>query len=185
MHDQINSRARTILWVLFAASGLLFVIACSNVANLILARTVRREPELAIRSALGSSTADFRRSLLAESLVLCGSGALAGLAIAAPMVNVLARYASRFSVRALDLTLDFSLVWIGVSLAIAAAVFLAFPGFVTRVRTRQQRCPGERRQQAAAGDFCRDANHRILPVVGRGGGADEDPVGHGKYAATV
>src|SRR5215467_12332098 len=44
MHDQINSRARTILWVLFAASGLLFVIACSNVANLILARAVRREP---------------------------------------------------------------------------------------------------------------------------------------------
>ncbi len=126
MHDQINSRARTILWVLFAASGLLFVIACSNVANLILARTVRREPELAIRSALGASTSAFRCSLLAESLVLCGSGALAGLAIAAPMVNVLARYASRFSVRALDLTLDFSLVWIGVSLALAAAVFLAF-----------------------------------------------------------
>src|SRR6185437_14240918 len=46
MHDQINSRARTILWVLFAASGLLFVIACSNVANLILARAVRREPEM-------------------------------------------------------------------------------------------------------------------------------------------
>src|SRR6202453_1128227 len=39
MHDQINSRANTVLWVLFAASGLLFVIACSNVANLILART--------------------------------------------------------------------------------------------------------------------------------------------------
>src|SRR3954464_9452521 len=46
MHDQINSRANTVLWVLFAASGLLFVIACSNVANLILARTVRRESEL-------------------------------------------------------------------------------------------------------------------------------------------
>jgi putative ABC transport system permease protein len=126
MHDQINSRARTILWVLFAASGLLFVIACSNVANLILARTVRREPELAIRSALGASTAAFRRSLLAEAIVLCGSGALAGVAIAAPMVAVLARYAARFSVRALDLTVDFSMVWIGVALALLAAIFLAF-----------------------------------------------------------
>src|SRR5262249_45710864 len=126
MHDQINSRARTILWVLFAASGLLFVIACANVANLILARAVRREPEMAIRSALGASTATFRRALLAEGLVLCGSGALAGVAIAAPMVAVLGRYASRFSVRALDLALDSSLVWIGVGLSLVAAVFLAF-----------------------------------------------------------
>lgn len=126
MHDQINSRARTILWVLFAASGLLFVIACSNVANLILARAVRREPEMAIRAALGATTAAFRRSLLAEGIVLCGSGALAGIAIAAPMVAVLAKYASRFSVRALDLTLDFSMIWIGVALALLAAIFLAF-----------------------------------------------------------
>ena len=78
MHDQINARANTILWVLFAASGLLFVIASSNVANLVLARTVRREPELAIRAALGASTAVLRRSLLAESLVLCGSGTRGG-----------------------------------------------------------------------------------------------------------
>jgi len=126
MHDQINSRASTILWVLLAASGLLFVIACSNVANLVLARTVRRESELAVRSALGATTAALRRSLLAEGIVLCGSGALAGVLIAAPMVSVLARYASRFSVRALDLTLDSSLVWIGVALALVAAIFLAF-----------------------------------------------------------
>ncbi len=126
MHDQINSRARTILWVLFAASGLLFVIACSNVANLILARTVRREPEMAIRAALGATTAAFRRSLLAEGIVLCGSGALLGVAVAAPMVSVLSHYASRFSVRALDLSLDFTLIWVGAGLALIAAIFLAF-----------------------------------------------------------
>jgi predicted permease len=126
MHDQINSRANTILWVLFAASGLLFVIACSNVANLVLARTVRREPELAVRSALGASTSVLRRSLLAEGIVLCGSGALAALLLAVPMVAVLGRYASRFSVRANDMTLDFSLVWFGIALALVAAFFLAY-----------------------------------------------------------
>ena len=125
-HDQINARANSVLWILFAASLLLFVIACSNVANLVLARSVRRETEMAVRSALGASAGALRRSLLAESLVLCGSGALAGVIIAAPMVSVLAKYASRFSVRALDLKLDFSMVWIGVALALAAAVFLAF-----------------------------------------------------------
>jgi putative ABC transport system permease protein len=126
MHDQINAKANTILWVLFAAAGLLFVIASSNVANLVLARTVRRESELAVRSALGASTKVLRRSLLAESLILCVSGAIAAVLLAVPMVAVLGHYAARFSVRAKDLPLDFSLVWFGIGLALVAAVFLAY-----------------------------------------------------------
>ena len=126
MHQQINARANTILWVLFGASGLLFVIACSNVANLVLARTVRRESELAVRAALGASTRALRRSLLAESLVLCGSGALAAILLAWPMVAVLGKYAARYSVRAEGLSLDFTLVWFGIALCLIAAVFLAY-----------------------------------------------------------
>jgi len=126
LRDQITSPARTVLLVLLAASGLIFIIACSNVANLILARSVRREGELAIRAALGAGRAALRRTLLAESLVLCGAGAILGVIIARPMVAVLARYASRYSVRALDLTVDSTLLWVGVSLALVAAVMLAF-----------------------------------------------------------
>ena len=125
LRDQINAEASTVLWLLFGASGLLFVIACSNVANLILARTVRRESELALRTALGASSAAIRRSLLAEALVLCGSGGLAGVAVAVPMVTVLARYALRYSIRAADLNVDFSVLWMGLALALVAAVFLA------------------------------------------------------------
>jgi putative ABC transport system permease protein len=126
LRDQITSGARTVLLVLLAASGLVFIIACSNVANLILARTVRREGELSIRAALGASTGALRRMLLAESLLLCGAGAALGVLSAQPMVAVLARYASRFSVRALDLTVDSSMLWMGAALAIVAAVVLAF-----------------------------------------------------------
>jgi putative ABC transport system permease protein len=126
LREQITSGARTVLLVLLAASGLVFIIACCNVANLILARTVRREGELAVRAALGASTAALRRMLLAESLLLCGAGAAIGVLSAQPLVSVLARYASRFSVRALDLTVDSSLLWAGASLAIVAAVILAF-----------------------------------------------------------
>jgi putative ABC transport system permease protein len=126
MHDQINASANTVLWLLFAAAALLFVIASSNVANLVLARTVRRESELATRSALGASRGALRRSLLAESLVLCGSGVMAAILLAIPMFAVLGRYAARFSVRAQGIQLDFSLVWFGVMLALAAAVFLAY-----------------------------------------------------------
>jgi putative ABC transport system permease protein len=126
LRDQITSGARTVLLVLLAASGLVFIIACSNVANLILARTVRREGELSIRAALGASTGALRRMLLAESLLLCGAGAAIAVMMAQPLVTILARYASRFSVRALDLTVDSSLLWVGVALAVVAAVILAF-----------------------------------------------------------
>jgi putative ABC transport system permease protein len=126
LRDQLTADARTILLVLLAASGLVFIIACSNVANLILARTVRREGELAIRSALGAGTGALRRMLLAESLLVCGAGAALGVMSAQPLVAVLARYASRFSVRAIDLTVDSSMLWVGAGLAIVAAVILAF-----------------------------------------------------------
>jgi predicted permease len=126
LRDQITSRARTVLLVLLAASLLVFVIACSNVANLILARTVRREGELSIRAALGASTSALRRTLLAESLLLCGAGALLGVLSARPMVAILARYTSRFSVRALDLSVDSSMLWVGAGLALVSAVLLAF-----------------------------------------------------------
>ena len=57
--------------MLLAATAVVFVIACSNVANLILARSVRREGELAVRAALGAGRGALRRTLLAESLVMC------------------------------------------------------------------------------------------------------------------
>ena len=126
LREQLTSDARTVLLVLLAASALVFIIACSNVANLILARTVRREGELAVRTALGASNGALRRMLLAESLLLCGAGAALGMLGADPMVSVLSRYASRFSVRALDLSVDSSLLWVGAALAIVAAVILAF-----------------------------------------------------------
>ena len=126
LRDEITSGARTVLLVLLAASGLVFIIACSNVANLILARTVRREGELAVRVALGASRGALRRMLLAESLLLCCAGAALGVMSAQPMVAILARYASRFSVRALDFRVDSSLLWVGAALAVVAAVILAF-----------------------------------------------------------
>jgi predicted permease len=126
LREQITSRAKTVLLVLLAAAGLVFVIACSNVANLILARTVRREGELAVRAALGASAGSLRRTLLAETLLLGGAGAAVGVLSARPMAAILARYASRFSVRALDLTVDSSMLWVGATLAVAAALLLAF-----------------------------------------------------------
>jgi putative ABC transport system permease protein len=126
LREQLTSNARTVMVVLFAAALLIFVIACSNVANLILARTVRRESELAVRAAVGADSSDLRISLLAESLVLCSSGAALGALLAWPLVTMLGQYGARFSVRALDATVDVSLLIGGVLLALVTAVVLAY-----------------------------------------------------------
>jgi putative ABC transport system permease protein len=126
LRDELTARARTLLIVLMSASILVFVIACSNVANLLLARTVRRESEFAVRSALGADSRSLRRTLLVESLLLCGSGAILGVMLAASMVSILARYAARFSARALDVQLDVPFLAVAVILALMAAVLLAF-----------------------------------------------------------
>ena len=126
LRDQIAAPARTILLLLLGAAAVVFVIACSNVANLILARSVRRENELAVRAALGAGKGALRRTLLAESVVLCGAGAVLGIAIARPLVALLASFAARFSVRALEVTVDTSLLWVATMLAMAAAVLLAY-----------------------------------------------------------
>ena len=109
-----------------AAAAVVFIIACSNVANLILARSVRREAELAVRAALGAGRGALRRTLLAESLVLCAAGAGLGLLLAGPLVSVAGRYAARFSVLALESTVDAGVLWLGAGLAVMAAVLLAY-----------------------------------------------------------
>ena len=180
LRDQITSPARTVLLVLLAASGLIFVIACSNVANLILARSVRREGELAIRAALGATTAALRRTLLAESLVLCGAGALLGVLIARPMVAVLARYASRFSVRALDLTVDATLLWVGVALAHHVGDPAGVRAALAVNRRVQWLRPVERQRahhvghQSAPAPVRGHADCGLVPAAGRRGRAARD-----------
>src|SRR5581483_5721479 len=126
LREQIAAPARTILFVLLAAAAVIFIIACSNVANLILARSVRREGELAVRAALGAGTGALRRTLLAESIVLCGAGAVFGVVLARPLVGAIGRYAGRYSIRALDVPVDSTVLFVGVGLAIAAAILLAY-----------------------------------------------------------
>ena len=172
LRDQIAAPARTVLLVLLAAAAVVFVIACSNVANLILARSVRREGELAVRAALGASTAALRRTLLAESLVLCGAGAVLGVVLARPLVALVGRFAARFSVRALEVTVDSSLLWVGAGLAVAAAVLLAFvprlpssttSAFAPLWLRRSRRIPGE----GGSGYGLANTSVRITPGTNR------------------
>ena len=154
LREQVTAAARPVLLILLGAAAFVFVIASSNVANLILARSVRRQGELALRAALGATSAALRRTLLAESLVLCGCGAALGIALAGPLLTLVARYASRFSVRALDVGVDAGLLWIGAGLAMVVALLLAF---IPRLPTTQ----------TPAGLGVATSSYRITPATGR------------------
>ncbi len=82
LRDQLAAPMRTTLYFLFGAVGLLLLIACANVANMMLARATSRSREIAVRVALGSSASRIVAWLMTESAVLAGAGALVGIAIA-------------------------------------------------------------------------------------------------------
>ena len=174
LRDQITSRARTILLVLMAASVLVFVIACSNVANLILARTVRREGELGIRAALGASVANLRRTLLAESLILCGAGAALGVLSARPMVAILARYASRIlgPCAGSDHRLQHAVGWgvagdrRGRAPGICSAV--AVGGCIAWIRDLKQQPPDQQQHSAPAAGLRDHPDRRVVCAAGGG-----------------
>lgn len=88
LHEVVTDTASRGLWVLLGASGLLLLIACANVANLLLARSVARERDLSIRASLGGSRAQLLSQVAAESVAIGAMASLAGAALAWAIVRL-------------------------------------------------------------------------------------------------
>jgi len=122
--DELTAKARPTLMVLLVTTVFVLVIACANVANLTLTRLVQRERELAIRAALGARGSLLRRQLLAENFVLALLGGGLGLGLAVSGLDLLTRYASRFTNRTGEIALD---GWVlGFTLAVSLGMALLF-----------------------------------------------------------
>jgi putative ABC transport system permease protein len=119
LHDEVIGDSRASMLILFGAVGLVLVIACANIANLLLARAASRQKEIAVRAALGATRRRVIRQLVTESLLLSTIGGALGVVLALWLTELLARLAVDSLPRALEIGMD------GRAVAFAAGVSAA------------------------------------------------------------
>jgi len=127
--DELAQDSRTTFLFLMGTVALILALAAANVANLTLTRLIRKQSELATRTALGARTSDLRLQLTAEHLLLGIAGGLLGVALAFVSRDALVGYASRFSVRAQEVAIDWLVLGVTLGGSVLVSVLLAWlPG---------------------------------------------------------
>jgi len=128
LKDEVIGDVRSVLWVLMGTIGMVLLIACANVANLLLVRAEGRHQELAVRSALGASRGRIAYELLAESVVLGLVGGAVGLVVAFGSVRALIALAPGNLPRLDDISIDATVLLFTFAISIAAGLlFGAIP----------------------------------------------------------
>jgi putative ABC transport system permease protein len=164
LQEQAVGGIRTALLVLFGAVGFVLLIACANVANLLLARAASRIKEVAIRSALGAGKRHIVRQLLSESLLLSLGGAVGGLALAAGAVRLVHALNPTNLPRVENIQLDSNVLWFTLLTALVTGALFGLAPIVQTLRTNLQDTLKEGGRSAHA-DRGGDRLRRVLVVA--------------------
>ncbi len=163
LKDRIVGNVRPMLWILFGAVGFVLLIACANLASLLLARAASRSREFAVRAALGAGRGRLVRQLLAESLLLAIAGGALGVLLAKWSLALLLRISALPLPRAGGIHVDGVVLAFTVALSMATGVlFGLFPSLQV---SRPDLADVLRESGAAAGRAT--SGHRSLLVVGQ------------------
>jgi len=166
LQDQLVSGARQLLLTLAATTLLVLIIACANVANLALARMVRRERELAVRTALGAGRRRLLRQLVTESVIVALAGGVLGVGLAMSSLEMLTRFVSRFTPRTGQIDVDATVLLFALTISVLTGLaFGAAPAFAIR----RNLISAVREGGAQAGDGRRRQRLRSILVVGQVG----------------
>jgi predicted permease len=126
--SNVHREARLPLLMLFAVTGLVLVIACANIANLLLARAATRSGEIAVRLAIGASRGQVIRQLLTEACMLAGLGGLLGLAVAHATINLIYSLMPAEGVVGVRATIDATAMMFAAAVALGTGLlFGVFP----------------------------------------------------------
>lgn len=126
--SSIHEEAKTPLAMLFGVTGVVLLIACANIANLLLARSAARAGEMAVRLSIGASRGQLVRQLLTESCLLAVMGGLAGLAVAKGTLQAIWSLLPADATRTMTFTIEPSIVLFAAGLSLATGViFGLFP----------------------------------------------------------
>jgi putative ABC transport system permease protein len=132
LKTELTRDARPTMLFLLTAAGFVLLIACANVANLNLARMVRRERELGVRTAMGASRVRIFRQLLTESSLLALLGGALGLLLATSGLQLLSAYVARFTPRAREVHIDLTVLLFTLGIALFVSVLTGTAPAVAR-----------------------------------------------------
>ena len=150
LKDDLTRGFTSTLWILLGTASFVLLIVCASIANLLLARMVRREREISVRAALGATRSRLLRQLLTESLILAVCGGVLGLVLSALSLKLLVTFAERFTARANEIAIDLNVLLFTLAVSVLTGlIFGSIPAFSRRIDVAPALREGGRSSQSS------------------------------------